>query len=311
LAWARSVAAAAGLAAGAGALVRVQAQRAERRHPPAGRFVEAGGARLHYVEEGDGPPLVLLHGLGSMVEDFLISGLVARAREKYRVIAFDRPGYGHSTRPRGRRWDPLAQALLVREALRALDIQRPVVLGHSWGTQVAIALALAEPGVPRSLVLASGLYFPSVRFDAPFLVPPAVPIAGALLRHTLSPLAGRAMWPLWLRMLFSPAPVPPAFSALAWKALRPGTLRAVAEEALMLLPTTLRMQPRYGELTLPVALVTGARDKYVGPRAHTARLHPRLPNAQLFVAPGAGHMVHHADLPLVLRAIDRAASGKA
>ncbi len=252
---------------------------------------------------------MLLHGLGSMVEDFLISGLVAAARERYRVIAIDRPGYGHSTRPRGTRWDPLAQARLVREALAALGVHRPILLGHSWGTSVAIALALAEPGVPRSLVLASGLYFPSMRLDAPLLVPPAVPLAGTLLRHTLSPLAGRALWPLWLRMLFSPAPVPPAFRALAWKALRPETLRAVAEESLHVLPTTLAHMARYRELTLPVVLVTGARDKYVSGRAHTARLHSLLVNAELLVAPGAGHMVHHADLPLVLRAIDRAAWG--
>lgn len=295
--------------AGAAAIVRERTRRSGTLHPPAGRFIEVGGARVHYVEEGDGPPLVLLHGLGSMVEDFLLSGLIARARGRYRVLAFDRPGYGHSTRPRGKRWDPLAQALLLREALRALGVHRPIVLGHSWGTQVAIALALAEPGVPRSLVLASGLYFPSLRLDAPFLVPPAIPLAGALLRHTLSPLAGRALWPLWLRLLFSPAPVPPAFSALAWKALRPETLRAVGEEALHVLPTTIAMVRRYRELTLPVVLVTGGRDKYVGARAQTARLRPLLPNAALLVARDAGHMVHHANPGLLMEAVDRAAWG--
>jgi pimeloyl-ACP methyl ester carboxylesterase len=307
VAWGRGVAAA-GLLAGAGALVRAKSAQAEREHPPAGRFVEAGGARLHYLDEGDGPPLVLLHGLGSMVEDFVISGLVAKARERYRVLAFDRPGYGHSTRPRGTQWNPARQAHALREALASLGVQRPIVLGHSWGSLVAIALA--EPGVPRSLVLASGLYFPSARLDAPFLVPPALPLLGPLLRHTLSPLAGRAMWPLWLRMLFSPAPVPPAFSALAWKALRPGTLRAVAEESLHLLPATLALGSRYRELMLPVVLVAGARDKYVSARAHTGRLHSVLPNAELVIAPAAGHMVHHADPALVLGAVDRAAGAK-
>lgn len=308
MAWARN-AATAGLLAGAGALVRAKSAQAEREHPAAGRFIEAGGARLHYLDEGDGPPLVLLHGLGSMVEDFVISGLVAQARERYRVLAFDRPGYGHSTRPRGTRWDPPAQARALREALAALGVQRPIVLGHSWGTSVAVSLALDAPEVPRALVLASGLYFPSVRFDAPFLVPPALPVIGALLRHTVSPLAGRAMWPVMLRVMFSPSPVPPAFSALGWKAVRPGTLRAVAEEAMHVLPTTLRLKPRYPELALPVALLAGARDKYVSARAHTARLQSLLPDSELLVSANAGHMVHHTDLPLVMQAIDRAASG--
>lgn len=298
----------AALLAAAG-LVRARTGQAERRFPPAGKFLDVAGTRLHYVEEGDGPPLVVLHGLGSMVEDFLLSGLVAQARNRYRVLAFDRPGYGHSTRPRGRRWGPPEQAALLAQALRLLGAERPIVLGHSWGTSVAVALALQEPALPRSLVLASGLYFPSVRFDAPFLAPPALPVLGALLRHTISPLAGRAAWPLWLRILFSPAPVPPAFAALAWKALHPGTLRTVAQEALHVAPTTFAAMRRYGELTLPVALVAGAKDRYVDSRAHTGRLSRMLPNATLFVAPGSGHMVHHSDTALVLAAVDRAAWG--
>ena len=59
--------------------------------PPAGRFVEVDGVRLHYVEQGGGPPLVLRHGLGSKTEDFRLSGLIDEAAQRYRVIAFDRP----------------------------------------------------------------------------------------------------------------------------------------------------------------------------------------------------------------------------
>jgi pimeloyl-ACP methyl ester carboxylesterase len=285
--------------------------RAKTRAPlePPGRFVTAAGARLHYVEAGEGTPLVLLHGLGSMVEDFLVSGLVAEASKRYRVLAFDRPGYGHSERPRGRRWDPAEQARAILEALRTLGVHRPIVLGHSWGTSVAIAMALAAPGVPRSLVLASGLYFPSVRLDGALLAPPGLPIVGALLRNTVSPLVGRALWPLWLRVLFHPAPVPPQMSALAWKALRPPVLRAVGEETLQMLPITLAAMQHYSELTLPIVLVAGARDHYVSSRAHTVRLHSMLVSSTLLLSPHAGHMVHHADLPLVMSAIERAAWG--
>jgi len=297
---------AAGVAAACAALVQ---RKARIPWKPAGRFVEAGGTRLHYVEAGEGTPLVLLHGLGSMVEDFIVSGLVAEAARRYRVVAFDRPGYGHSERPQDRRWTPAEQAQVLLEAMRALDVHRPVILGHSWGTMVAIEMALAAPGVPRSLVLASGLYFPSARFDAPALAPPGIPLVGALLRHTVSPVAGRLLWPLWLRMLFAPAPVPPALAALAWKALRPSVLRTVGEETLQVLPVTLAAMQKYRDLTLPVVLVTGARDLYVSSRGHTARLHSMLVSAKLLVAPRGGHMVHHADLPLVLDAIDRAAWG--
>ena len=99
-------------------LNRTLAKKAERRNPPTGRFVTIDGVRLHYVERGTGRPLVLLHGNGSMIQDFESSGLIDLAAMKYRVIAFDRPGFGHSDRPRRTVWTPEAQAaLLVREAV--------------------------------------------------------------------------------------------------------------------------------------------------------------------------------------------------
>jgi alpha/beta hydrolase fold len=99
--------AAAGIASAVAALAalavvnRYLAKKAERDNPPIGRFVEVGGVKLHYVDRGSGDPVVLLHGNGSMIEDFESSGLIEMASRKYRVIAFDRPGFGHSTRPRG------------------------------------------------------------------------------------------------------------------------------------------------------------------------------------------------------------------
>lgn len=136
----------AALALAAAALVNRQlARKAERDNPPSGRFLEIDGVRLHYVERGEGPALVLLHGNGSMVEDFEASGLLEMAAREYRVIAFDRPGFGHSNRPRNVVWTPEAQAELIHKALERLGVSSAVVLGHSWGASVAIALALKYP----------------------------------------------------------------------------------------------------------------------------------------------------------------------
>jgi hypothetical protein len=76
------------------------AKKAEVDNPPAGRFLEVNGVRLHYVKRGAGEPLVLLHGNGSIIEDFESSGLIDLAAKDHRVIVFDRPGFGHSDRPR-------------------------------------------------------------------------------------------------------------------------------------------------------------------------------------------------------------------
>src|ERR1700733_1318636 len=83
---------------------RLIAKKAERNNPPIGKFIEVGGVRLHYVERGEGEPLVFLHGNGSMIQDFVSSGLLDKAARKYRVIVFDRPGFGYSKRPRLTVW---------------------------------------------------------------------------------------------------------------------------------------------------------------------------------------------------------------
>ena len=91
----------------------VKALGAEPVHRPPGRFVEVDGVRVHYIARGKGRPVVLVHGNGTMAEDFVISGLVDQLATRYRVIAIDRPGFGHTDRPRWRIWTASAQAHLA------------------------------------------------------------------------------------------------------------------------------------------------------------------------------------------------------
>jgi hypothetical protein len=71
--------------------VEVQARRAEREHAPAGQFVDVDGARLHYVERGEGPPVVLIHGNAVSPSYFKASGLIDTLAIDHRMIAIDRP----------------------------------------------------------------------------------------------------------------------------------------------------------------------------------------------------------------------------
>ena len=127
-------------------MVSARARKAERDNPPTGRFIDVEGVQVHYAEIGEGDPLVLLHGNGSMLQDFMASGFVKAAAKHYRVIAFDRPGYGYTERPRSTIWTPAAQAGLLRSALHRIGVSNALVLGHSWGASVAIALGLETPG---------------------------------------------------------------------------------------------------------------------------------------------------------------------
>jgi pimeloyl-ACP methyl ester carboxylesterase len=301
---------AAGAALAASALIVRQRTRAvEAAHPPAGKFMEVEGVRLHYVERGQGQPLVLLHGDGSLIQDFETSGLIDIAAKNYRVIAFDRPGYGYSGRPRRTIWTPQAQARLLHHALQRLQVEQPVVVGHSWGTLVAVALGLEFPADVKSLVLLSGYYYPTARLDIPLVSPPAIPIIGDLLRYTVSPLLGRLLWPAMQRRIFRPAPVPHRFRDAfpVWMVLRPPHLRTAAAEAALAIPGVFALRHRYRELAVPVMIMAGGGDRLVDTRKQSERLHRELPHSMLHVISGAGHMLHHLSQHAVMEAIHRAA----
>ena len=108
-------------------------------------------------------------------------------------------------------WTPAAQAHLLRRAFARLGLERPVVVGHSWGTMVALAMALDHPDAVGGLVLLSGYYKPTARLDVPLVALAAVPVLGDVLRYTVSPLFGRVMLPLNLKIMFAPRPVPEHF----------------------------------------------------------------------------------------------------
>ena len=281
---------------------------AERKYPPIGRFLDVDGVRLHYIERGQGEPLVLIHGNGTLIQDFTINGLVDRLSERFRVIVFDRPGYGYSTRPR-HLWTPRAHATLFEHALAQLGVEQAIVLGHSWGTMVAVSLALQAPDLVRSLVLLSGYYFPTARMDVALNTPLAVPGIGDAMRHTISPPLARLMLPGGIRAMFAPAPVPEHFDRLFPKALmvRPIQLRASAEDAALMTPSVMELEQHYRELKMPVVILTGGDDQIVDVDRQSRRLHEEIPQSEFIALPGLGHMVHHLAPDQVIKAIDRAA----
>lgn len=196
-----ALASAAALAAAAW-YVNARTRDADRRRPARGRFVEVDGTRLHYTIRGEGPPVVLVHGNGSMIDELESSGLVDLVAQHYQVVVFYRPGFGYSERDADRRWTPQAQASLLSFALERIGIGRATIVGHSWGTLVALAMALDHPDRVRGLVLVSGYYYPTFRPDTVVLSAPAWPVVGPLMRHTTSPLLTRLAWPGLLRILF-------------------------------------------------------------------------------------------------------------
>jgi pimeloyl-ACP methyl ester carboxylesterase len=296
-----------------GTMALVNARRArlaDRNNPPVGRFLDIESVRLHYLERGEGSPLVLLHGNGAMERDFEISGIIERLAQRFRVIAVDRPGFGHTNRPKSQDWTPAAQAALVQKALVRLEVKQAIVVGHSWGTLVALSLALEHPANVRSLVLLSGYYFPTLRADVLASLPSAAPIIGDLLSCTIAPLLGRAMRSRVLRKLFAPAAVPPRFQAEfpTELSLRPSQLKATAEDTVSMTPSAAALATRYGELKMPIVIMAGTGDRLVDFARQSGRLDEVLADSTLIPVEGAGHMIHHSAPEKVVDGIDLAAS---
>lgn len=290
----------------------LRTRKVEHDHPPSGRFITVDGVELHYQEKGEGPPVVLIHGNVVTAEDFVLSGVFDRLARNHRVIAFDRPGYGYSERPQGSIWTAIEQADLLAEAFFRLGIERPVVVGHSWGSLVALELALGQPDDVSGLVLLAGYYKPTVRMDVPLVAPPAIPVIGDVLRYTVSPLMGAALMPLNVKAMFGPLDVPEHFKREFPYGfpVRPSQIRAESQDAVTMVPAVFGMADRMRELNIPIVIMAGTKDMIVDHEDHARWFHQQLPGSVLRLVPGAGHMVHYAVPDEVVEAVEAVSERK-
>ncbi|WP_243857306.1 alpha/beta fold hydrolase [Sphingomonas leidyi] len=270
----------------------------ERWVPMDGRHVEVPGARIHYVETGpaDAPAIVMIHGIMSQLRVFTYA-LAGRLAADRRVIVMDRPGWGYSTLT-GSRLDIPGQADAVAAAIRALELEKPLLVGHSMGGAVSLALALRHPDAVRGL----GLIAP---YTQPIDVPPA-PLAGLQVPALLRPLiAWTIAVPLSMRTgkaktaaVFAPDPVPGDFAIRAGGALaiRPRSFQMGCYEIEMG-PAAMQAQaPRYGEIAVPVSILYGRQDALLDPELHGGRTAGAVRNGNVEYLDG-GHMlpVTHVD----------------
>ena len=283
----------------------------ERANPPAGRFVGVDGGRLHIVELGraDAPPVVLLHGASGNLRDMQLA-LGDKLAARYRVILIDRPGHGWSDRPNGRGdASPAAQATLIHQALAALGVTRPVVLGHSWSGALATAYALAYPTETRALILLAPVTHPWPGGIGWINDVVALPVLGSLIARTLILPSGYFMLKPGVAGVFSPDTPPPDYGARTGVALllRPNEFIANAQDLAGLKEFVRQQAPRYGELKMPVTIISGDKDPVVYTDIHSRAIVRQVPQAKLTVLPGVGHMVQYVAADDVVRAIDEVA----
>ncbi len=281
---------------------------AEERYPPTGRLLAVNGVQVHAHVEGRGPDVILLHGAGGNLRDFTFD-LAGRLSGRYRVIAFDRPGLGHTGRLPGWAESPAEQAALLDAAAAELGVERAVVVGHSFGGAVAMAWALDRPGRVAAVVSLAGAVEPWEGGLGAWYGVASSRLGGATVVPLVSALATEARAARTIADIFAPDPVPEGYAAHVGVALtlRPDSLRANARQVNGLKPHVTAMAARYPSLAIPIEIVHGTADTIVPIEVHSRRLAAQAPGARLTELPGVGHMPHHADPAAAVAAIDRAA----
>lgn len=281
---------------------RVLVARAEAAYPPRGRTVAVDGLAQHVVERGDGAPIVFVHGAFGASQDFVATVFDDLAR-RHRCVAVDRPGHGYSERPDGV-VDPGVQAELLLDVVAALELDRPLLVGFSYGGAVALTAALRAPDAVRGVVL---LNAPSHPWPDPVdfqYVLPTVPLVGPLAVHTwLTPFAHVAS-KTSVEGVFAPEPVPASFDASPVPlALRPASYVANAADMRTLKPFLRGQADRYDELAVPTTIVVSDDDRVVSPTLHSQQLHDAAPDSTLIRVPDAGHQLLYTHTQLVIDVI--------
>jgi haloalkane dehalogenase len=125
------------------------------------QWFDSGAGRIHYVDEGAGQPILMLHG--NPTWSFLYRRVIEELGGQFRCVAVDLPGFGLSDRPAGYGYTPAEQAAVVGELLRELDLRDLIVMAHDWGGPIGLSAAAAAPQRAFGLVLGNTWFWPADR----------------------------------------------------------------------------------------------------------------------------------------------------
>jgi pimeloyl-ACP methyl ester carboxylesterase len=290
------------------------ARQVESADPPRGRFLDLDGCRIHYVDEGAGPPLFLIHGLGGQLGNFTYA-LVGRLAKEFRVIAVDRPGSGYSTRPAGADPRLRPQGELMAKAIGALKLDRPLVVGHSMGGAIALALGLDHPECASGLALIAPITQVVETVPAAFRgFDIRSPLMRRIVAWTLATPIGMMNADRVLGLVFGPEKVPPDFLTLGGGALglRPQSFYATSTDMEAVNDGFAEMIRRYPTLTVPAGILFGKSDQILDYRIHGLKTKDQIPKLDLELMEG-GHMLPVTQPDAVadfIRRMARAAAGK-
>jgi pimeloyl-ACP methyl ester carboxylesterase len=253
------------------------------------------------------PRILLIHGASSNLLE-LWGPLADEFSPLHRVIAYDRPGMGYSTRIKRNGHAMAYQAKCAARVLEQTGGDPAIIVAHSLGSSVALRVALDYPHLVRGLVLVAPAANPFPQFKPAWWARlSATPILGGIFCNLIVPFFGPAMSGKSVANNFWPAPVPVNYQEQAGVPLifRPVAFRASALDVCAANTEFGLQSPRYGDLLTPTVIITAEKDRIVSPKRHARALAVTLPAGELVIAPDTGHMPHRLRTDLVIAAIRR------
>ena len=270
------------------------ARKVEAAVPPRGQFIDIDGQRLHYVDTGgSGPAIVMIHGLGGTLWNYTYA-LVDKLSGEFRVIAVDRPGAGYSVRPGDAPANLVAQAGTLAKFIRALGLKRPLLVGHSLGGGLSLAIALDHPDCAGGLALIAP--FTQAQDDVPEAFKGLVvnsPAVRRIIAWTLAiPMAIRNA-PELLKIVFGPDAVPADFATrgAGLLSLRPKSFYNASSDLAAANDDMPDMMKRYGGLTIPLGMLFAKGDRILDYRRQGEAMKQQCPALDLVLLDEHGHML--------------------
>ena len=282
------------VAAGLAAFTYSTARRVEATVGPLGRFIGVGGLKLHVHEQGTGPTLLLIHGLGGQMRHFTY-GVVERLAPHFRVVTVDRPGSGYSLRSAQTPADLSTQAAAIAGLIKQMQLGPVLVVGHSLGGATALTLALEHPGCVTGLALVAPLTHlpgdgaPPAAFRA-LLITSAW--RRALFAWTLATPGSIAASRAVLGQIFGPDTVPNDFAIRGGGllSLRPSQFIAASRDLQALQAHMPALAAHYGGLRIPIRVLFGRSDRILDWTLNGQGLIDKVAGAELVLVDG-GHML--------------------
>lgn len=285
------------------------ARRAERLVPARGKFVEIDGNRIHYVEEGEGRPILFIHGLGGTLHH-LRHPLFGGKIPGYRLIAIDRPGAGYSTRAAGVSARMPEQAALIAKFIDRLGLEKPLVVGHSLGGMITLTLALNHPDKISGIVLLAALT--RHREGVPPEFAPIYirsPLKRWLLANTVAIPAALKMAPATLAYVFGPQETPKDYMTEGGGelGLRPGHFINMVKDLVAVADDMPALSKRFSEIDMPAGMIFGTADKVLNYKENGDEFRGLIKGLDFEMVEGIGHHPQYWATDRVVAMIGRVA----